>query len=127
MYRFRNKEKFMPQCPECENYDGVIKFGKPRGKQRYLCTVEWCKKGTFTTTDEYKSSGAGKWHSALFKIQTCNKYREMNKEGISLRKAANILGISHTSLSRWEADYWEIKSKLTGMEEFELSESERKE
>lgn len=110
----------MPQCPECENYDGVIKFGKSRGKQRYLCTVEWCKKRTFTTTNEYKSSGAGKWYSALFKIQTCDKYREMNKEGISLRKAAKILEISHTSLSRWIEDYNKIKLQLTPKEQHEL-------
>ncbi|WP_017731268.1 helix-turn-helix domain-containing protein [Nafulsella turpanensis] len=117
----------MPQCPECENYDSVIKFGKSRGKQRYFCTTEWCNKGTFTTTNEYKSSGAGKWYSALFKIQTCNKYRNMAKDGISLRKAAKILGISHTSLSRWEADYEEIRSKLSGREALDLWESERNE
>ena len=120
------KKKDVPVCLECGTNAGVIKFGKSRGKQKYHCTIEGCKK-TFTTTDEYKSSGAGKWYSALFKIKTCNRYREMNKEGISLRKAAKELGISHKTLSKWEDDYYTIRGYLTEKEEKELKELEKKE
>jgi transposase-like protein len=102
-------KKDIPTCPECGNNASVIKFGKPREKQRYYCNDEECR-FSFTTKDVYVSSGGSKRdYSANDKIEACDKYREMNKEGISLRKAAKALGISHTSLARWEKNYEEIK------------------
>ena len=112
------KKKVYPICTECSTNKHVIKFGKSRGKQKYHCKLEGCKR-TFTSDDEYKSSGAGKWYSALDQIKACDRFREMNKEGVSLRKAAKALGISHTSLARWDNEYEWIRCCLSAKEEEE--------
>ena len=77
-------------CPHCGDTH-VVRYGKYQGKQRYLCRN--CK-STFsdlTNTPLYRTKFPDKWEPFI----------ECMLNGYSLRKSADILGVSYVTLFYW--------------------------
>lgn len=95
-YQLFNKNNSAQETviPNCCEYCGSIKFhkhGKRDGKQRYKCYD--CKK-TFTTTNSIKYL-----HSSH--ISKFNKFIECTINNLSLRRTAEICGISVSCAFEW--------------------------
>ncbi|WP_419880493.1 transposase [Peribacillus sp. B-H-3] len=82
------KEGFV--CPAC-NSKSVIRYGKRDGRQRYRCKD--CNKlsSDLTNTPLYRTKKADKWLLFI----------ECMINGLSLRKAAKIVKVSHVTLFYW--------------------------
>lgn len=96
------------KCPKCVTNKHSIKAGKDKnGKQKYYCKNQNCKH-IYSTDDYFLSSiygRRGRNFPIEKRIEICDEYRKMVKEGISQRKVAKRFGISPTTLKNWEENY----------------------
>ena len=77
-------------CPNCGSKN-TVRNGVTKKRQRYLCRD--CKKtfGDFNDTPMFRTKFPQKW----------SKFAECMLKGYSLRRTADILGVSHVSLFYW--------------------------
>ena len=77
---------FIPvACPDCFDRYKIVKFGQTdKGKQRYLCRQETCKRTTFILNPEKKG----------FLPEVKRRIIEMTLNGSGIRDIARVLGIS---------------------------------
>ncbi|MGG3736811.1 IS1595 family transposase [Aeribacillus pallidus] len=88
MRETRFKEGF--ECPRCAS-EHVVRFGKYNGRQRYRCK---CCGKTFTDTTNtflYRTRKGNEWI----------KFVECMFKGFSLRKSAEIVGVTWVTLFYW--------------------------
>ncbi|WP_291723832.1 terminase gpP N-terminus-related DNA-binding protein [Bernardetia sp.] len=88
----------LPDCPRCQS-NGVIKSGKIRSKQRFLCKT--CNY-YFTVQKE------GKRIDSYYVIKALQLYLE----GLSYREIERIIGVSHVSVMNWVREYKIVRPKM---------------
>jgi transposase-like protein len=77
-------------CPYC-NGEKVVRNGKFRGRQRYICRECSRTFNDFTNTPMQRTQLPGKWMPFL----------KCMINGLSLRKAAEEIGVTHVTLFYW--------------------------
>jgi len=79
-----------PRCPHCQD-EHVAKWGRVKGLQRYRC--EACRR-QFTPLTNTPLSG-------LRKREKWGAYLEAMEDGLSVRKAAQRIGVNHKTTFLW--------------------------
>jgi transposase-like protein len=78
------------KCPHCTSHH-VVRYGKYKGRQRYKCKA-CCKTfNDMTNTALYRTRKSNEWITFV----------ECMLKGYSLRKSADIVGVSYVTLFYW--------------------------
>jgi transposase-like protein/IS1 family transposase len=88
MRETRFKEGF--KCPLCTS-EHIVRFGKYKGRQRYKCKVCYKTFSDMTNTVLYRTRKGNEWIAFI----------ECMLKGYSLRKSAEIVGVTWVTLFYW--------------------------
>jgi transposase-like protein len=87
-------------CPSCESKE-IVRYGKPKGIQKYKCKRCRTYFTDLTGTVMHRTRLRGKWL----------QYLALMTEGLSVRQAARLLGISKNTAFAWRH---KVISRLAG-------------